>query len=551
MMKKALALIVALMMIVSMIPVMAITTSAAEVDGNWTTYRFTGGYKEPEPGEELSYTPAPGYEYTDEGFHMISADYTGITPSGTIQSKDKVSIKDGVYMELRIDQYPYGGENGSADHWICFSIMDSQKVEPGNTTDGYGQGWQSLLRTPGAGGAGTLQSFTVGEGPAGWGHKGDVGITPPVDADGKEVYTLEISWDGTNYTISICGVVAAGSADITSHLNTLNANGDFYIGASFHSGAAGAPIEATILKFGTSKDNAEVPVGSDHELPEENINVKAEIADPSTIETNQPCLLFDATKTSYSGDVPTSGATITAQGDNSFKVGVETATPYFTWGMRNSLSYNAADFPVIGVFVHDPNEVMDACILYYCAGDNMTADAAHMLNYASYDDGTKFWGDDEEYIFMVIDMREMLAEDEFAEGWSGRINSLRFDYTNMYLEGDPENDYFFFHYAGIFRSVEEAYAYQDAYAEKLGLGEAATEAPTEAPTDAPAEDPTGDASETLAEGATNAADGTGAEEKTDDSKNEDKKSGCGATVLGSVAVLMSAAAAAVVLKKKD
>ena len=81
-MKKVLALIVALMMIVSMIPVMAITTSAANVPGDWTTWRSAGGYKEPDEGEEPSYCPAPGYEYTDEGFHMTSADYTGHTPFG-------------------------------------------------------------------------------------------------------------------------------------------------------------------------------------------------------------------------------------------------------------------------------------------------------------------------------------------------------------------------------------------------------------------------------------------------------------------------------------
>ncbi len=547
-MKKVLALIVAAMMIVSMIPVMAITTSAADVEGDWTTYRFSGGYKEPEEGEELSYTPAPGYEYSTEGFHMTSADYTGTTPSGTIQSKEKVSLKDGVYMELRIDQYPYGGESGSADHWICFSIMDSQKVEPGNVTDGYGQGWQSLCRTPGAGGAGSIQSFTVGTGAAGWGHKGDVSATPNVNEDGKEIYTLEVAYDGTNYTISICGVAVAGTVDITNHLNTLDPNGEFYIGVSFHSGVAGAPLEATILKFGTSKENAEKPIGSDSELPEENINVKAPIADSSTIETNMPCLLFDATETSYSGTIPASGMVLNAQGDNSFKIEPAVSLGYFTWGMRNSLSYEASDFPVIGVFVHDPNEILGGTSMYYCAGDNMSADAAHLLTYSIYDEGCKYWGDDEEYIFMIIDMREVLDEEAFAEGWTGRINSLRFDFADFYLSDpiDPENDYFTFHYAGIFRSAEEAYAYQDGYAAKLDLGDAASEAPTEAPTEAPSEEPT--EAPTDSDDATNAPEGTQGEAKTDASGEPSE--GC-ASVVGSVAVLMAAAAAAVVLKKKD
>ena len=88
-MKKVLALLIAAMMIVSMIPVMAITASAADVEGYWTTYRSATDYEEPEEDEEPAYKPAPGFEYTSEGFHMTTADYTSTTPFGTIQSKDK------------------------------------------------------------------------------------------------------------------------------------------------------------------------------------------------------------------------------------------------------------------------------------------------------------------------------------------------------------------------------------------------------------------------------------------------------------------------------
>ncbi len=547
-MKKVLALIIAAMMIVSMIPVMAITTSAADVEGDWTTWRNAGGYKEPEPGEEESYTPAPGYEYTDEGFHMISADYTDITPWGTIQSKEKISIQDGVYMELRVDEYAYGGPKGTDDHWIAFSIWDSQKIAPGNTTDGYGQGWLDLTRTPGAGGAGSAQSFVCSDGASGFAHKGDVTITPELDENGKEIYTFEVAYDGTNYTVSICGVAVAGSADITAKLNELDPNGEFYIGVSFHAGTPGTKLEATLLKFGTSKEDAETPVGSDSKLPEENINVKAPIADSNEIETNQPCLIFDARELCHSGSIGTSGMALEAQGDNSYKILPETTVGYHLWSIRNSLSYEASDFPVIGIFVHDPNELFMSGTLRYCAGQNMTADNVHILNYSIYDEGAKYWGDDEEYTFIVIDMKALLDEEAFADGWTGRIHSLRFDYADLYLSGDAEEDYFFMHYAGIFRSVEEAYAYQDAYAESISLGEAATEEPTEAPTQAPeTEEPT---EAPTTEDATNAPEaGTNGEAKTE-AGTQAEEGGC-ASVIGSAAVLMAAAAAAVVLKKKD
>lgn len=69
-----------------------------------------------------------------------------------------------------------------------------------------------------------------------------------------------------------------------------------------------------------------------------------------------------------------------------------------------------------------------------------------------------------------------------------------------------------------------------------------TEAPTEAPTQAPETEAPTDA-ETQGEAGTNASEGEG-------TKAEEKEGGCG-SVIGSVAVLFSAMAAAVVLKKKD
>ncbi len=563
-MKKVLALIVALMMIVSMIPVMAITTSAAEVDGDWMTYRSAGGYKEPEPGEEESYTPAPGYEYTDEGFHMISADYTGCTPFGTIQSREPVSVKDGVYMELRVDQYPYGGEKGTDDHWICFSIWDSEKIAPGNTLD-YGQGWLSLCRTPGEGGSGSAQSFNSGNTGNGiWQHHGDVTITPELDADGKEIYTFEVVWDGSNYNIAICGVAVQGAANIASHLNGINPDGEFYIGVTFHSGAANQPIEATMLKFGTSKETAETPVGGDSKEPEENVNVKAEIADSNSIEVNQPCLLLDAQESSSkTSSMGTQGMTLTAQGDNSYRIDVNQLPGFHQWPIKNSLSYQAADFPVVAVFYHDPNEIFESCTLRYAAGDVMTADDVHIFNFSiydeNYDNNVLIYDEDEYYKCVIIDLREYLGEEMFTEAWTGRINSLRFDYGSMYTNGDPETDFFFIQYAGIFRSVEEAAVYANEYAQNtLNLGGPVEGDTNEADTDAETGDSvdTGDVNvdETVADtGAETTADTKKADknDKDKDDKDEDKKSGCGATVLGSVAVLMSAAAAAVVLKKKD
>ena len=86
-MRKLIALIVAAVMLLTLIPVMALTSSAAEVEGMWTTYRHAGDYYDPEdlePGEEPPvYKPEAGYTYTDEGFKL----YISISPRNAFSLK--------------------------------------------------------------------------------------------------------------------------------------------------------------------------------------------------------------------------------------------------------------------------------------------------------------------------------------------------------------------------------------------------------------------------------------------------------------------------------
>lgn len=557
-MKKVLALIIAAMMIISMIPVMAITTSAADVEGDWITYRSAADYEEPEAGEEESYKPAPGYEYTDEGFHMISPDYTGTTPFGTIQSKEPVSIKDGVYMQLRIDDYGYGGENNSADHWISFHIWDSQKIAPGDGN--YGQGWVSLNRTPGAGGSGNSQSFNSTPGGLETWH-GDVNITPELDDNGKEIYTFEIAYDGTNYTISICGVAVAGNgAAITDHLNSLNADGEFYIGVTFHSGVAGAKNEATILKFGTSAEEAETPIGSDSAEPEDNINVTAPLGDSSTVPEGQPAMIFDANETSWGGRPATQHLVVDAQGNGSFKLTPTQGAPFLQWSIKKSISWQAQDFPVVAFLIEDPNEVFEGGVLRYSAGLNMSADEVHKLDFSVWHDSSVIYGEDEQYALIVMDLKELLtdvdaetgeADDSaYIEGWSDRINGLRFDFTSLYLtepEVDPETDFFFLHWAGVFRSSEDAANYCNDYLD-LEPATAPEETTSEEPDVTEPDTSEANGSEEATDASTGEA-GTNGDAQTE-AATKAEEGGC-ASVIGSVAVLMAAAAAAVVLKKRD
>lgn len=543
-MKKLIALAVAAMMVISLIPVMAITSSAI-VEGDWITYRNAVGYEPPEDGEEEAYTPAPGYEYTDEGLHMISPDFTNCLPYGTIQTKDTVDIDDGVYMEVRVDNFSYGGEDGTTDNWISFSIWNSQKISQGNTSD-YGEGWLSLNRgSNGNSDAGALAQSWISGAPSTWTLVSSPAIDPQLDEEGREIFTLEVTKSGEDYTIRICGIVVSTS-EVSEHLKKLNPDGQFYIGISFHSGVTGGVAEATVLKFGTSKDTAETPFGQDSAEPEKNPIVIADLEDSASVPEGQPCMIFDATRSTWSGKINgsgVSGVSLDALGNNAFQVNVTDplATGYFCWNIRRTVSYKAEDFPVIAFLVEDPNCLVNGGDLRYCAGQYMTADDVRKANFAIFDDFNRAYGDDQVWTLFVIDLKDYLTEEELADGWTNRINSLRFDFVEMSIYNDAEMDWFNFHWAGVFRSVEDAYAYGDTYMAAIDptLTPSTSAPETTDPVDVP--DVT-DNQTNLPEETT--AEPQGGEETT----NEDK--GCSSSV-GSIIALMAAAAAAVALKKKD
>ncbi len=85
-MKKLIVLVIAAVMVLSMIPAMAFSTSAVAFadceydlpepsEGFWSVYRDVGDY-DPDVIATLTYNPASGYEYNSEGFHTISPDFT-------------------------------------------------------------------------------------------------------------------------------------------------------------------------------------------------------------------------------------------------------------------------------------------------------------------------------------------------------------------------------------------------------------------------------------------------------------------------------------------
>ena len=512
-----------MIMVLAMIPVVTLSTGAVDIPGDWDTFRDPKDYDKTE-----AFCPAAGYTYTADGFTIVPANYTDITPYLSISSKEKVNIKDGVYLEFRVDDYSYE----ASDHWISFSLWDTLNARPGN--DKHGQGWLCLNRTPGQGAAGACQSFPEDVTKL----FGQTTITPRVDEDGREIYTLEIEWDGNAYDIKVCGVtVGASATGVTDHLETLDPNGEFYVGIHMSATIKSGVAAGTITKFGTSKDDATVPTGSDKKDPEENRNLIADFEDCPAPEAGKPALLWDANKSSMNSDPLGSGVDIAAKGDMSYHFKMQSELAYFNWNIKGELSYKAEEYPVLAIMFRD--FLHEGGSLWWYTGEFLGADDDHMLTWSAYGTGedgqySSIYGEDEEYTLIIIDLAT-------AKDWGGRINGLRVDFASNYWENlDGEWDVC---YMGMFDTVENAQKYADDY-----TGMSAVTEPEEESSSAPEE-----SASAPEESASAPEETTAAPADTEAQTNaSEKKGGCGSVVAtGAAVAVLAAAAAAVALKKKD
>ena len=529
-MKKVIAICTLLTLLLGLLPVVALSTAAAEVPGDWTTYIAASEY--PAEGEDTTgrvFKPEAGYKYTDEGFVIVPADYTDSTPFMTVQSKDPKPVKEGVYMEFRVDDYAYNGPEHNIDNWICVSITNKPKVTPGLTT--FGGGWMGLIRCDGVSENAKVESCNTKEAVGDYGGEfrviGSTPIKTKKDDQGREIYTLEVTYSGNQYVIKINGVAVSGLGDISANLNGMNQNGDFYVGVTLYSSVKDGTAAMTILKYGTDKDHAYVPTGTDSKEPQPNLFKVAEIADPSTVPENQPALYWDASVAS-----PPNGTNVTLSplGDNAFRVNMSAELGYFSWNMSRSTSYSGTDFPIFTVLLR--NFRGDGGTLWYYGGNILGAADTNKIAW-QLGDGIYYDGGDDEYTLVTVALSEL---------WEGRINGLRFDFATP--EDGREFDIC---YMGFFRSEAEGVAFCEARLTEMGIvtGDAATEAVTQTPTEAPTEAPT----EVPTEVATSEPLQEESETSTEVPLTE---IGCSSVVTASaVSALMALISVGTVLKKKE
>ena len=544
-MKKLFAVLLMLSMLLASASLMTFTTQAVDIPGDWTTYRAAAEY--PAPGEDTTgkvYKPEAGYEYTEEGFTVIPADYTDSTPFMTVQTKEPQPIQEGVYMEFRVDDYCYNGPEHNIDSWICISITNQPKVTPG--APAYGGGWMCLIRGNGGGADAKAESCNTVENVS-FQNLGASTVTPGLDSEGRELYTFEASYNNSQYTFKLNGVTLNGMPQISGNLKNLDPKGNFYVGVTLYSSMKDGTAALSILNYGTSKSTATPPQGSDTKDPEPNLIKVAPIADPSTVPENQPALYWDA---SVAAAPNGTNLFLSPLGDNAFRVQMSDNMGYFNWNMSRSLSYSGTDFPIFTVLFR--NYYGDGGGLWYYGGDVLGAVGDNNLSWSSYDNGIYYEGEEDEYILLTLDL---------SNRWEGRINGLRFDLTAPEVAWEYD-----ICYMGFFRSQDEAEAFCESRLTEWGVEVGTDEAETSEsdenqpqetepqetePQETEPQETQPQETESIAE--TDAETVTNTEESSATAETDapEEKKGCGASLSGAMLVGAVMLAAGICMRKKE
>lgn len=508
-MKKILTFIMVAAMILSVCVFTAVPAAAA--DGEWDVFTGSEYYYDDYEGDPQ---PIPGYEYTKDGFHTLAPDWTDRTPVVRVQTKNKIHIKEGVYMEVRIDAFSYE----AGDSWFNFNIWNQLHLGPGSTNEKYGQGVQSLIRLKNRAASADEVSdvgyvyyycdrFTSC-------GKGDIPeeLGKPRE-DGKIYVTLEVKWDEKNktYSVNINGVDAP--ADYIKWMNEFyGTNDEAHIGIYLHHNERGGKQELTITKFGTSKDTATVPQGDDSRAPHNEKKIEYPILDPSTVPAGEPAVFLNGDK--VNSDIkgkPGGHATQVSVNEDDFSIRASTTTSgaSVSCTVKDEVAYDMKDFPVILCLTRnfctcdDPAEcyAIETAGLYFSAGDTVKVDDRFRIRELDmcWDPIVIEEGEMKgSYLYFYVDMS---SEDAPFEA-SGEFRSARFDFTGIKYQEDGRNS-FDVMFMALFRTVEEAEEYVMKY---LGLAEDTDDGKTDDETDTATDDETDVATD---EGTTEAVvDGT-------------------------------------------
>ena len=486
-MKKIISLMLAIILCLSLAVAMMVSTSAAVV-GEWNVYTGRGQYKEKDNPEMKS---IPGYEYTDEGLHMIPADWSTSSPWGIFQTKEQVDLRQGVYMEVRIDNFTYEG-----DRWFGFNIWEERIDEFPYEEDKQSLGVEMLIRVNSDKTISSVQvnrHTVVGESTVTT-SMNTSGIVNNIDTKDRPTMTLEITWsESAGYNVKINGAVlsASDAAAMTEFFDGPDNDGMAYISFSLQNSIKGGTAECTITKFGKSKNDWGVPAGDDGARPINNTINIAEIESADNIPLGSPAVRIDGnTLTSDLLTKPKSTNNSKILIDEDFLINVSTTSSWASVSMSvaHEVSYDVKDFPIVLIITRnlctcnlteeEPEcECVERLSLLAMTGDVISEStqyqkAADCMNWSTDEDV-----DGNFYSYFVSDWT----------GYEGRINGLRIDLNGVKYSEEGRNAFDICE-IGFFRTVDEAKAYYEYYLVDRGvLGE--DEAP-ETDTESDAEDET-------------------------------------------------------------
>ena len=575
-MKRILSLALVAAMLLSMMIFALVPASAAdEVEGMWNTYGLASESDPDYSGEKKS---VPGFEYTDDGFKMTTADWSTSSPFSQMSTTQKVDVKEGVYMEVRVDDFDYD----ASDKWFNFFLWSTPYIDEGAT--GFGEGVQELIRIststdPAVPGklsniAWYKEEFTSAGSSSFDDPKPDSFIV-----DGKNVLKFEVTYDGTDFAVNINGSKAPDKI-IEYMKEHFGEDSMAYVGFAMLSSKAGGSQEATLLKFGTSKENAETPVsmGTDSKDAEDHVYT---FADPETMEqpaAGQPAILMTGDiANSHLSNVPKSniGGRVQITTDYTVKVGADIKTADAgKWLVDSDTSYLIEDFPVVMCITKNLCAcqsddglcyAFESASAYIMTGDKYTADNSNKCDSLDICVDPYVIGDDS-YLYFWYDTS--WNGDQFK----GRINGTHFSF-GIDNETVGANEFEVVLQA-FFKTEEDAEAFAEAYFADLGWGtpggdpvESETDAPdntedtdapdnTETETD-PVEDtepkvPVASESETTEKSEPEVSE-TETKAPAQTEKEEEAAGGCASAVgFGAIAIVAIATAAGfVAFKKKD
>ena len=566
-MKKILSIVLALTMILSLAVVFATNVAAADDENMWTVLTHEDEYQDDYEGDHKS---IPGYKYTADGFQTYGGEWKADGPYQLVQTKKAVDIKKGVYMEVRVDEH----YSVDGDQWLNFSIWKDANLVPGSANPLWGEGVQTLMRIsapkeatdtePAVPGYANAVQWSIKEFTSGGANTSIKEENRTfVEKDGKQVLTLAltITWDGTTFAVNINGAEAP-EATIT-YMNETFADGQAYIGFAMHSSTPNTAQSCTILKFGTNKNAATTPKGTDAATAVNYDNTPVALMDASKVPAGKPGILMSGDRANSdlksTPDSATGGSLISISEDNYISINaLKSLADSGAMFVDNNVSYAVEDFPIFrvltknfctcGMGIHADCMALESLSAYIMAGDIIAAESKHQYKeldicYNPYliENGE----DSDNYLTFTLDISETSE--------TGRFNGTRLDLSGIDLKNGGFNQ-FEICWVGLFRTTEEADAFVEAYLETLGwenpdgthTGDNETEAPAGNETEAPAGNET---NATEAETKAPAKE----ENKKDDAAAPAEEGGCGSFVgFGAMAVVAVAAVAGMVsFKKKE